>query len=421
MADFHFVFEIAKDQYKRIPAHKLLLTIASDVFRAMFNGTWLEDKEAKIVDESPSAFEEFLKFIYLGKAIVTTENVAQVMNMGKKYDIPECLNACKDFLMNTLTNENMCLAYDLAILLEETDLMSFCENKIKHNANGVFASVSFLDCNKRLLERILQSEFFSCTAAELVGAFMSWLKAASKQEHLTRELIQEHLGDLFHKMPFGLMTIEEYAVFDRTYDLFTHDEHREIVQMIALIERQPKIFSANLETLFGYSGKWNKNAIITCNRKIKNDVYKPYYIKNIETTIFSTNKNILLGTIICEDISVCRNGSYDSTPKLPTKITITEINAFTPSNKRVIVYSGEAELDGRVDTCIPLPNPILIKPRFIYEVQMELQPPVDCCTRFPLKSEVEIESGRIIKFNRSNEGAGEVMRGLIRKLEFNLI
>lgn len=77
-SDFHFIFEVTKGKYLRIPAHKLLLIAASDVFRTMFNGTWKEKNEVQIVDALPSAFKEFLQFFYTGRVRLTTENVAQV-------------------------------------------------------------------------------------------------------------------------------------------------------------------------------------------------------------------------------------------------------------------------------------------------------------------------------------------------------
>lgn len=57
-ADTHFVFESGE----RIPANKNILGIVSDVFRVMFNGSYIEKTEMKIVDASVNAFKEFLQF-----------------------------------------------------------------------------------------------------------------------------------------------------------------------------------------------------------------------------------------------------------------------------------------------------------------------------------------------------------------------
>ncbi|XP_055317517.1 BTB/POZ domain-containing protein 6-like [Sitodiplosis mosellana] len=417
MADFHFDVEF-NDQYERIPAHKVLLATASDVFRTMLNGSWLEKDEAKIVDASPSAFKEFLQFIYLGRVKVTTANVAQVMNMGKKYDIPECLNACHDFLLNTLTNENMCMGYGLAILLEDKRLMEFCESKIKYNTKEILSSGSFLHCDRKVLRHILQLDSLFCTGAELFEAYMSWVKSASKQEHLTRELIQEHLGGLFYAIPFGSMSLKEFAAFDRSYeDLFTLDEHKEILQMFASEDFKSKIFCANRGIFYAISPKWNENDVVICDRLM--DECHPYFLENVETTIFSTNKVSLLGAIVCAYLRERRNGGWYNTDRLPTKITITECDESTSLNEATIAYDGKSVLESRNTTRILLPNPILIKPGFVYKIRMEQDPPANYCTPRDLKSEVELEPGITVKFHGSTEG--KVMGGLIWELEFNRI
>lgn len=244
MADFHFIFESDDGIIDRIPAHKNFLVSASDIFEIMFNGTWEETNKVNIVDASPSAFREFLQFFYLDRVNVTMENVAQVMNLGEKYNVAECLKVCEDFLKSTLTNEIMCWGYGIAIHLNETDLMEFCEENIKNHASEVFASTSFLDCDRKVLKHILKLDLLFCTGAELIEGYMSWLKSVSKQEHLTREIIQKYLGDLFYEIPFGSMSLKDFAEFYRAYDdLLTYDEHREIIQMIAATNFQPKLFS----------------------------------------------------------------------------------------------------------------------------------------------------------------------------------
>lgn len=371
---------------------------------------------------SPSAFREFLQFFYLERVKITMENVAYVMNLGEKYNVTECIKVCQDFLKNTLTNEIMCWGYGIAIHLNETDLMEFCEENIKSHASEVFVSASFLECDRKVLNHILKLDLLFCTGAELIDAYMAWLKSASKQERLTKEIIEEYLGDLFYEIPFGSMSLKEFAAFDRTYDgLLTYEEHRDIIQMIACKDFQPKIFSVNRKTLFGNSPKWNKHAVIKCDRRIWK-TKSPYFIKNIETTVFSTDKPILLGAIICEELSEWNYNGYHYTVKIPTEITITEIVESTASGEKVIVYNGKAHLDNHTDTRIQLPQPIPIKPGFRYEIQMKQDPPENCCTRFSLTSQVEIESGTIVKFHRSDfEAADEVMRGLIWILEFNRI
>lgn len=56
-ADVVFIVE-----NKHIPAHKIILAAASDVFKAMFYGSLKEQGDIRIVGATVSAFKEFLSF-----------------------------------------------------------------------------------------------------------------------------------------------------------------------------------------------------------------------------------------------------------------------------------------------------------------------------------------------------------------------
>lgn len=128
-ADVHFIFHSDDDQPIRIPAHKLILTEASDVFLAMFNGSWKESSEVKIVDATADAFEAFLQFLYLDTVTLTTDNVVEVMYLGKKYNVAECLEICSKFLKNTLDEQNICWGYELAITYDQENLNYWDQNE----------------------------------------------------------------------------------------------------------------------------------------------------------------------------------------------------------------------------------------------------------------------------------------------------
>ncbi|XP_055299859.1 uncharacterized protein LOC129567229 [Sitodiplosis mosellana] len=295
--------------------------------------------------------------------------------------------------------------------------MKFCESKIKYNTNEILSSSSFLDCDQNVLKRILQMDSLFCTEAELIEACMSWVKSVSNQEQLTREIVQKQLGDLFYEMPFGSMSLEEFAAFDRSYGgLFTLDEYREIIQIFASKDFQPELFRAKRKIFYGTHPTWNEAAVVVCDRTIQ-DTDDPQFIENVETTTFSTNKTILLGAIECARLYEFILNQWKATVKFPTKITITESEESTASGEGRIVYNGEADLDSLV--LIRLPNPILIKPGFVYKIRMEQDPPPKYCMTWKLKSQVEIESGITVKFHSSI--VGEVMKGLVRQLEFNRI
>ncbi|XP_055317516.1 BTB/POZ domain-containing protein 2-like [Sitodiplosis mosellana] len=213
-ADFHFMFESSDGQYERVAAHKLLLATASDVFEKMFNGSWLEMHEVKIVDALISSFKEFLQFFYLGRVKLTMDNVAKVMYLANKYNVTECLALCTKFLRRTITDDNVCWAYSLAILHEQNDLKRLCELMIALDTKTVFSTTSFLDCDKKTLGHILKLDSFSCSEADVFEACMAWLKNASKKDNLTKEIVKTHLGEWFYEIRYLSMSIESFTKLD---------------------------------------------------------------------------------------------------------------------------------------------------------------------------------------------------------------
>ena len=55
--------------HRRIPAHRLVLSSASDYFEAMFNHDVVEatQEEVKIQDIEPEALEQLVNYMYTGK------------------------------------------------------------------------------------------------------------------------------------------------------------------------------------------------------------------------------------------------------------------------------------------------------------------------------------------------------------------
>ncbi|XP_055307940.1 BTB/POZ domain-containing protein 2-like [Sitodiplosis mosellana] len=421
-ADVHFVFE-ANDDYERVPVHKAHLMSGSDVFAKMFNGSWKEMDKVKIGDVSASAFKEFLQFFYFGRVKLTMENVAAVMNLGEMYNVTECLAACSKFLKNNISNENVCRNYELAILLNQEGLKKACETFIGVNIKAVFQSTDFQTCDRQMLAQILKLNWMSCTEVELFEACMSWVKVASKQDVLTKEIVQAHLGHLFHEIRFGSMSLQTFAALIPTYGCtFSLDEHQEIVQMFANVEFQPTIFGGNRVARCDSPIPWLENHDILCERLVSilwSSV--PYRIKNLETTVFSTNETILLGGFSCCRVLKFLNNRYFALEgDVPTNITIAEVS---DPNKKVIVSNANGILKSTENLRISLTKPIIVRPGFTYEIHLEQSPPENCYTSGLMKSMVELESGIIIQFHRDFVHVDDpiVARGSIYELLFKKI
>lgn len=318
-ADVHF--SLGSD---RIAAHKNLLAAASDVFKRMFYGPMKEKGDVTINGVCAAAFKEFLQFFYIDRVKLTIENVAEVMQLGDKYNVAKCIDLCVKFLKNALTFDNICTGLSLAILYDHNELLKFCEKRIIENTSAVFKSAAFLECDQQVLRYILDMNLFSCPEAEVFEACMLWVKTTSKQDKLTKEIVQTHFGDLFYTIRFASMKIKDIANLTDPYGfLFTFDEYREIIQMIELPAFKPQFFTAIQRQI-----PWNEETIVKCDRTILNRPNTfPKSMRRVEATAFSTSEPILLGSIICASLLDHRDKkSQRSSSKLLVDVTIVEIS-----------------------------------------------------------------------------------------------
>ena len=255
---------------------------------------------------------------------------------------------------------------------------------------------------------------------ELFEACISWIKSSSNHSELTKEILHAELGDLMKKIRFGSMSTKEIAsLIPFCGNLFSVDEYQELIQLIGLDEYQPKMLTADrrkrAETIIP-----NDSPLIECDRLISTYCsVQEYYVKDIETTVFSCNQPLLLIAFICTGIFGHGSSTYKHiTETISTAIEV--IEQCGQSHSETVLHTQETILLCNRMPQITLAKPILIKPRHKYNIRMQQSPPFGCCTGSLLKSEVQIQPDITVRFH-DDPGVGddEVARGLISKLDFN--
>uniref|UniRef100_A0A914H7M3 BTB domain-containing protein n=1 Tax=Globodera rostochiensis TaxID=31243 RepID=A0A914H7M3_GLORO len=93
-ADVHF---LVGDEQELVKAHKAILAKASDVFEAMFR---FGDEDVKVSDMEVGVFKAMLAFIYAKDLSgLNGENAISVLYAADKYNLPELVNACLNFIL----------------------------------------------------------------------------------------------------------------------------------------------------------------------------------------------------------------------------------------------------------------------------------------------------------------------------------
>ncbi|XP_055307985.1 BTB/POZ domain-containing protein 6-A-like [Sitodiplosis mosellana] len=203
-ADVNFVFGIGTDHVEYVPAHRIILSVGSSVFDTMFNGSLPEKSDISIGDTSAAVFKEFLQLFYLNKVQLSPEHIADVINLCKMYEMAEALKICEAALQSLLIIDDMCFGYALAILYDLTSTIEFCEQEIVQNARKIFCSASFLECNRNMVDRIIQLvktklELLIGLDLVIAEAYMDWAKAECGRKNLEETLanLKAQLGPSF--------------------------------------------------------------------------------------------------------------------------------------------------------------------------------------------------------------------------------
>ncbi|XP_031634316.1 BTB/POZ domain-containing protein 6-B-like [Contarinia nasturtii] len=397
-ADINFLFKKDDDfiDATKLPANKAILAVLSPVFNTMFYGSMKEKGDVKIVDADVNAFKEFLQFFYLTEVKLTMENIEAVARLADKYDIIDCVNACATFLEGQLTMDNMIWGYQLAVFLKNDALIEFCEKKIGESPKTVFVSDAFLRCDKQTLEHILELNL-TCSELDIFNACLIWAKHACNQNGLDENNLENfkvQLGDCLKSIRFDEMKIDEFTMLYVSYKaLFTADEFEDIMLSLTVKEYKPKIFIRNPRRY-----TWNRDRILYCKRKCTSGIQQKA-LHMPERVSFTSNNPLLLGEI--NTFSLVGSYNYDMHSN-SVKITITELESHTfhSNSPKKILYEGIAKSWINNQMNFTLPEPILIKPQILYEIQLELS----CYFSFSssiLKPIVEMDGELIIHFHRN--------------------
>ena len=109
--DVTFMVGDIGDDQKEFNANRMLLSMVSDVFKAMLYGKMKESEQnctVTITDVEPNAFGAMLDFIYLNDPKLSADNIVAVAKIADKYQISLLIELCHRYLPKCLQPKNFC-------------------------------------------------------------------------------------------------------------------------------------------------------------------------------------------------------------------------------------------------------------------------------------------------------------------------
>ncbi|CAG2100430.1 unnamed protein product [Medioppia subpectinata] len=222
MADVHFVVGGAKGRKLRIPAHRLVLAVASPVFRELlFDNGVTED--IVLQDLEPIVFLEFLRFLYTDQIRLQKDNAVAILSAAKKYDIPALEQMCRHFVNYSIDKDN-CLAIWLsaktfgetevaALALKtfgETEVAALALKVIRRFAGHVVLAPDFVRCDFASVCALLADDLLRAREVDLFVAVTRWTKSECLRRNLcpTRVNIRHVMSEAVNLIRFPLMSGE---------------------------------------------------------------------------------------------------------------------------------------------------------------------------------------------------------------------
>ena len=165
----------AKKSKIAIPAHKVVLSICSPVFFAMFCGELAERSDSiDLLDCEYEGVMEMLRYMYSGKAEINENNVMQVLYVTKKYLVDSLADECVLFLREKLDPSNVFCVLSHALQYDEKVLVDQCWEVIDRETEEALKSEGFETIQRSLLEAVVKRDTLTATEIDLFKAVDLW-------------------------------------------------------------------------------------------------------------------------------------------------------------------------------------------------------------------------------------------------------
>ena len=287
-----------------IPAHKVVLSMCSPVFFAMFYGEMAERSDSvDLPDCEYDGVLEMVRYMYTGQAELNENNVMQVLYVAKKYMVSSLSDECVRLLRKKLDPSNVFCVLSHAQKYDEKVLVDQCWEVIDRETEEAVKSEEFATIEKSLLEEIVKRDTLTIyREVELFKAVDLWaIKECERQglsadSKVKRRILREKV---VKQIRFPVMEKEEFASFVPNSGMLKSNE----------VSKLMKRFKGTSTALLGFQG--NKR-IGTCQSSFRFGYVssKCLNMENTKCINFQVDKEVMLPGV---RLFGSENGNYEVT------------------------------------------------------------------------------------------------------------
>lgn len=211
LADIWFAFS---DVTTKLPAHKLLLSMRSEVFEAMFYGPLAESSDTIMVEDIDiSTMKMVLRYMYSDDIELDVNNVSCCLYAAKKYALYDMANKCAKFLETEIDVDTACSIYEQATLFDEVQLATKCIDFITENSKEVLISEDFHTLAFESVLQIVKNDNLGGDESFIFAAVKGWGESECERKGLevSPENLRSCIGEILFMIRFPLMPIDVFA------------------------------------------------------------------------------------------------------------------------------------------------------------------------------------------------------------------
>ncbi|XP_041372674.1 BTB/POZ domain-containing protein 2-like [Gigantopelta aegis] len=362
-------FKVGREQ-KNVQAHRLIVSIRSGVFEAMFYGPLAEQDEIIIPEVGHDIFEQFLRYLYTDDVTIDGVNVMGLLYVSKKYDVKHLDEKCLKYLSSSMTSDNACVILEEAHVFDEQELKEKALNFILENGNAALKSSGVTDLCQECLVRIIQADELAADEQSVFEAVVAWSENACRKQNkdVTPENRRQVLGEAIKHVRFPLLDQKYFAKNVIQTNLLTDTEKVKIFTYWVCLDENVSPFNANKRT-----GIIGREKIIIQRLNTIDHVYScPCSSDNDHGIMFSVNQNASL-----QGFQLC--GPHDRTTSnydvraFITDPTTDDVIEGSLVAKPVSVAAGTTKYD------VELPQPLKLSKDKKYNLIVNIDGPRSHC------------------------------------------
>lgn len=214
--------------------HKVVLSMGSKYFEAMFNNNGLLENEKKMVtyeDVEAPFVRLMLDFIYLNEIELNDDNIQEIANLSSRFQIMDLAEQCADFMHRRLRVDNCIGVMRFADLLAFTNLRLAAKRFVESNFAEIIKEEEFLDLPFYMLKSFIKSEDLSIDSEDQVlEATLRWIAHEAAVPRL------KHLDEFLDLIRMPLINVSVLTKFMAHY--VEHPKIVDALQRFVLINQQ---------------------------------------------------------------------------------------------------------------------------------------------------------------------------------------